>query len=85
LALLCSPVRYAHDPGISKTAFQIIDRLKNEDAILITKAISWLLRSMVKLYKGEVQNYVDANGDTLPKIAVRETKTVLLTGKKTAR
>ena len=68
LALLCSPVRYAHDPGISKTAFQIIDRLKNEDAILITKAISWLLRSMVKLYKGEVQNYVDANGDTLPKL-----------------
>ena len=85
LALLCSPVRYAHDPGISKTAFQIIDRLKNEDAILITKAISWLLRSMVKLYKSEVQHYVDANEDMLPKLAVRETKTVLLTGKKTAR
>jgi 3-methyladenine DNA glycosylase AlkD len=85
LALLCSPVRYAYDPLISKTAFQIIDRLKREEAILITKAISWLLRSMVKLYKSEVQHYVDQNMDSLPKIAIRETRTVLLTGKKTAK
>lgn len=83
LALLCSPVRYANDSAIAETAFQIIDRLKKEEAILITKAISWLLRSMVKLYKKEVQHYVDQNEDSLPKIATRETRTVLLTGKKT--
>lgn len=85
LALLCSPVRYTYDPAISKIAFQIIDRLKKEEAILITKAISWLMRSMVKLYKSEVQHYVEANETTLPKIVLRETRTVLLTGKKTAR
>lgn len=83
LALLCLPVRYVYDPIISKIAFQIIDRLKKEEAILITKAISWLLRSMVKLYRKEVESYLDENETTLPKIATRETKTVLLTGKKT--
>ena len=83
LVLLCSPVRYAYDPAISKTAFQIIEQLKKEDAILVTKAISWLLRSMVKLYKTEVQRYIDKYAESLPKIAVRETKKVLLIGKKT--
>jgi len=85
MVMLCLPVRYTHDPRISKLAFEIIDRLKGESAILITKAISWLLRSMIKLYKVEVQHYVDDNVDTLPKIAIRETRTVLLTGKKTNR
>jgi len=85
LALLCSPVRKAHDSKIAETAFQIIDRLKGEKEILITKAISWLLRSMVKLYKTNVQHYVDQNETLLPKIALRETRTVLLTGKKTSR
>lgn len=85
LAMLCSPVRYAYDQAIAKTAFQIIDRLKREEAILITKAISWLLRSMVKLYKAEVQRYIDQNEGSLPKIALRETRTVLLTGKKTSK
>ena len=85
LALLCSPVRKVHDPEIAKTAFQIIDRLKNEDAILITKAISWLLRSMVRLYKTDVERFVDKHEDSLPKIAIRETRKVLLTGKKTSK
>lgn len=83
LALLVSPIRYTNDPAVAATAFQIIDRLKKEEAILITKAISWLLRSMVKLYKSDVEHYVDQNEDSLPKIAIRETRTVLLTGKKT--
>ena len=85
MVILCSPVRYTYSSEISKLAFQIIDRLKGESAILITKAISWLLRSMVKLYKAEVQHYVYDNIDSLPKIAIRETRTVLLTGKKTNR
>lgn len=50
---------------------------------MITKAVSWLLRSMIRHYKQEVSDYVDANINTLPKIAVRETLVKLKTGKKT--
>ena|SRR5690349_18256441 len=83
LALLCSPIRYTTDDDVAKTAFKNIDRLKSEKEVLITKAISWLLRSMIKNFKPMVARYVKENQDSLPKIAVRETMTVLKTGKKT--
>ena len=83
LALLCSPVRKVYDEQMMTVAFENIERLKHEKPILITKAISWLLRSMVKLYKKEVSQFVDDHEESLPKIAIRETRTVLLTGRKT--
>ena len=83
LVLLCSPVSRAKDERLAEVAFKITDRLKSEKAILITKAISWLLRSMVKHYKADVASYLENNADTLPKIAVRETLVKLKTGKKT--
>lgn len=85
LALLCSPIRRMTDQDVANTAFQIINRLKGEKEILITKAISWLLRSMTVTFKKEVAQFVDEHESTLPKIAVRETRVKLLTGKKTAR
>lgn len=85
LALLCSPARKMTDPDVAKTAFQIIQRLKGEKEILITKAISWLLRSMTVTFKKEVAEFVDEFEATLPKIAVRETRVKLLTGRKTVR
>jgi 3-methyladenine DNA glycosylase AlkD len=85
LALLCSPIRRMTDPDVAKTAFQIIQRLKSEKEILITKAISWLLRSMTETFKKEVTDFVNEFESTLPKIAVRETRVKLLTGRKTAR
>jgi 3-methyladenine DNA glycosylase AlkD len=85
LVLLCSPVRKVNNPDMAKTAFQIIQRLKGEKEILITKAISWLLRSMTVKFKKEVADFVDEFESSLPKIAVRETRVKLLTGKKTAR
>jgi 3-methyladenine DNA glycosylase AlkD len=85
LALLCSPIRRMTDPNVAKTAFQIIQRLKGEKEILITKAISWLLRSMTETFKKEVTDFVNEFEPTLPKIAVRETRVKLLTGRKTVR
>jgi 3-methyladenine DNA glycosylase AlkD len=85
LALLCSPIRRMTDPDVAKTAFQIIQRLKIEKEILITKAVSWLLRSMTVTFKKEVADFVDEHETYLPKIAVRETRVKLLTGRKTAR
>jgi 3-methyladenine DNA glycosylase AlkD len=71
------------DERLAEVAFRNIDRLKSEKAVLITKAISWLLRSMVKHYKADVASYIKKSADTLPKIAVRETMVKLKTGKKT--
>jgi 3-methyladenine DNA glycosylase AlkD len=83
LVLLCSPMRKAADERLVAMAFNNIDKLKHETEILITKAISWLLRSMIKHHRKEVVAYLKANHKSLPKIAVRETQKVLDTGKKT--
>lgn len=83
LVLLCSPLRHCHDEAIALAALKNVSKLKHEKEVLITKAISWLLRSMVKNYKKLVADYIKENKDSLPSIAVRETLTVLETGKKT--
>lgn len=83
LVLLCSPLRHNDDEQLALAALENVTTLKAEKEILITKAISWVLRSMVKHHKKLVARYVKENKETLPSIAVRETVTVLKTGKKT--
>lgn len=82
LVLLAKSVRESNDPKLSKLAFKNIDLLKNEKDILITKAVSWILRSLIKNHKEEVADYIEKNKEQLPKIAVREVTNKLLTGKK---
>jgi len=82
LVLLTRPVREVDDRVFTTLAIKNIDSLKHEKDILITKAISWLLREMVKKHKPLVQEYVDKNKDSLPKLAVREVTRKLETGKK---
>lgn len=82
LVLLTKPVRELTDKKISKLAFENIDRLKSEEDILITKAVSWLLRELIKNHKSQVGSYIKINKELLPKIALRETKRKLETGKK---
>lgn len=84
LVFLCSPLRKSEDPRLASIALQNVGRLKGEKEILITKAISWVLRSMVKHHRTAVEMYLkEASG--LPSIAVRETMRVLKTGRKTSR
>lgn len=85
LVLLCSPLRNAQDDRLAGFAIKTIDRLKHEKEILITKAISWVLRCMEKHHRQTVEQYVAANKNTLPSIAVRETLAKLHTGTKTKR
>jgi 3-methyladenine DNA glycosylase AlkD len=66
-------------------AFKNIDKLKQNGHILVTKAISWLLRDLIKHHRQKVETYLKDNENTLPRIAIRETRTKLLTGKKTPR
>jgi 3-methyladenine DNA glycosylase AlkD len=82
LVLLTAVVRRSPDPRLSAAAFQLIEPLKSERAIIITKAISWLLRGLLQHHAGEVVAYLDAQGPSLPAIAVRETRTKLATGAK---
>lgn len=81
LVLLTKPVRESADARLSCLSFVVIDELKGEKNILITKAISWLLRNLIKNNRTLVENYLK-NNDDLPKIAIRETKKKLVTGKK---
>lgn len=81
LVLLCSPLRKSDEPFLAEIAFENIQRLKHEKEILITKAISWVLRSMVKYHRKAVEKFIKEETG-LPAIAVRETKKVLETGTK---
>ncbi len=82
LVFLCSPARQQKDERLAALALANIDQLKHEKDILITKAISWLLRSLVTHHKKLVSDYVAENRSSLPAIAVRETMTKIATGKK---
>jgi 3-methyladenine DNA glycosylase AlkD len=85
LVLLVLPVRLTDDNQLSTLALQVIDTLKHEKEILITKAISWLLRSMIKNHKNLISEYLENEGDSLPKIALRETLVKIKTGVKNKR
>ena len=85
LVLLTKPLRESDDARLAKLAFANIEKLKRDKNILITKAVSWVLRALIKHHRAEVEAYLDANAETLPKIAVRETLVKLRTGKKAGR
>jgi len=82
IVLLCIPLRKPDNEELVEVALQNIDRLKGEKEVLITKAISWVLRSMIKQYRKRVSAYIAENKTTLPAIAVRETMMKLKTGRK---
>jgi 3-methyladenine DNA glycosylase AlkD len=83
--LLTGPVHYSDDRRLSNLAFSTIATLEHERDILITKAVSWLLRSLLTRHRTEVSHYLDDHAQTLPKLAIRETRTKLETGTKSGR
>jgi 3-methyladenine DNA glycosylase AlkD len=83
LVFLCSPLRKEPNLPLVTLALRNVDRLSPEKHILITKAISWVLRNGVVWHKPLIKKYVILKKDALPKIAVRETLTKINTGKKT--
>lgn len=82
LVLLTGVVTKSDDKRLSGLAFSVVNKLKNEKDILITKAISWLLRDLIHDNKDQVRNYLEENKNALPKIAVREVNNKLTKGKK---
>ena len=82
LVLQVKPVRESNDPRLRKLAFETIEKLKAEKEVLITKAISWLLRELTRQNKAEVREYLQKNKPSLPAIAYRETMRKIIRGKK---
>jgi 3-methyladenine DNA glycosylase AlkD len=85
LVLLTRPVHTSDDARLRDLAVTTVDRLRGEHDPLITKAVSWLLRSLITHHRATVVSYLDANEAALPRIAVRETRTKLQTGTKRGR
>ncbi|MBN9494329.1 DNA alkylation repair protein [bacterium] len=85
LVLLTGPVHYSPDVRLATLAFATIGTLASERAPLITKAISWLLRSLTTNHVRLVAAYLEANRRTLPALAVRETSAKLASGTKRGR
>lgn len=82
LVLLVKSVRNSSNKKLAGLALANIERLKGEKDVLITKAISWLLRSLIKHHRQNVENCLKRNHGSLPAIALRETSRKLKTGKK---
>jgi 3-methyladenine DNA glycosylase AlkD len=82
LVLLTKPLKQSPDQRLRELALFVVDRLKEERSILITKAISWLLRSLVPLHRAKVEAYLHSNKNQLPAVALRETINKLRSGRK---
>jgi 3-methyladenine DNA glycosylase AlkD len=82
LVFLTAPLRRSDDKKLADLGFRTIEMLKAERAIIITKAVSWLLRSMVAHNRRAVAAYIKENHHSLPAIAVRETTRKIATGRK---
>lgn len=82
LVVLCRTFRHDPDPKWKTLAFDFINNLTHEKHVMITKAISWILRAMIKNHKADVRHYLKKNLTTLPKIAIREVTRKLETGRK---
>lgn len=83
LVLLVAPLR-EHPRGdlrLRDQAFATVARLQAERSALITKAISWELRTLLKHHAAEVVAFVEAH-PALPAHAVRETRRKLETGRR---
>lgn len=82
LVLLTGPVRRSDDVRLAEAAFANIHDLQRERSILITKAVSWLLRNLLVRHREAVVLYLQQNRAALPSIAVREVLAKLETGRK---
>lgn len=83
LVLLCKSVRGSDDTRLAGVAFANLDRLKEEKDILISKAVSWLLRALIKHHRLRVKDFVAKNREVLSKFVVREVENKLQFGRKT--
>jgi len=73
------------DLGFPDLTLELVDQVKEERHQMITKAISWALRGMIKKYPQRVAAYLAENRTLLPAHAVREVDNKLRTGLKSGK
>jgi len=64
---------------------ELIDRVKEERDPMITKAVSWALRVLIKKHADRVSAYLEQNKDVLARHVIREVNNKLRTGLKSGR
>jgi 3-methyladenine DNA glycosylase AlkD len=69
----------------ARLVLQMVDREKEDRRPLITKAVSWTLRSLGTRHPDEVLAYLEANEQVLAGHVVREVTNKLTTGRKDGR
>lgn len=82
LVLLVSPLRRSADARLTQRALANVQRAQHERDRMITKAVSWVLRSMSAEQPATVRAYLEENGGALPAAVVREVRKKLETGRK---
>lgn len=85
LVLLVSALRTTNDPRLVEQALANVTARSHEREGMITKAISWVLRSLALSQPEIVRDYLDTHAGRLPAVAVRETRIKLETGRKSKR
>ena len=81
LVLLVTPLRHNADPHLTARALANVQRLQHERDGMISKGVSWVLRSMVADQPATVRTYLADNSGALPAV-VREVSKKLETGRK---
>mgnify|MGYP001811847868 CR=1 FL=1 len=85
LGLVASvPLNRASNAHSSWTLSQV-DRVLDHREQMITKAVSWVLRTMTKHDAAAVEAYVQANADRMAALPRREVRNKLRTGRKSGR
>ena len=70
------------DLSFPDVTLELVDRVKRERHPMITKAVSWALRELIKKHPDVVARYLDANAEVLAPHVVREVRNKLETGRK---
>lgn len=84
LALVATtPINRGHTGfTIPDLTLELVDRVKEERHPMITKAVSWALREMIKTHPDRVAAYLEENREVLAAHVVREVNNKLRTGLK---
>lgn len=82
LVLLTGPVRTDPDPRLAAQAFATLERLCRETDPLISKAVSWLLRSLAARHADAVSGWLEPHASVVPSFVAREVRAKLATGRK---
>ncbi len=71
--------------AVPDLTFGLIEQVIDERHPMVTKAVSWALRQLVKTHKPKVEDFVAENRDRLAPLAAREVANKLRTGRKSGR